>query len=128
MPVRSLDSSVFTWPDAHTVDAAVRRWAQHVVARHAGVLRVGYFGSYARGDWGVGSDLDLVVVVELSDLPAERRAAQWDITELPVPADILIYTQAEWQALDPKDRLPRVLARETVWVYPPDHIRRDSAL
>src|SRR3989337_3021023 len=27
MPVRSLSSSVLTWPDARTVDQAVRRWA-----------------------------------------------------------------------------------------------------
>ena len=25
------------------------------------------FGSYARGDWGVGSDLDLVIILDSSD-------------------------------------------------------------
>lgn len=59
MPVRSLDSSVLRWPDATTVHQAVCRWAREAARTRPEVLRVGYFGSYARGDWGVGSDLDL---------------------------------------------------------------------
>jgi predicted nucleotidyltransferase len=118
MPVRSLGSSVLTWPDARTVDAAVRDWARRAARERGDVVRVGYFGSYARGDWGVGSDLDLVVVVERSDVPFERRAAGWDITGLPVPADVLVYTRDEWQSLDRSARFSRALAREAVWVYP----------
>lgn len=52
---------------------------------HPEVVRVGDLGSYARGDWGVGSDLDLIIIVDQSDDPFERRAARWDATELPVP-------------------------------------------
>jgi len=60
MPVRSLNSSVLVWPDRATVDRAVRAWAASIgPGRHDG-QRIGYFGSYARGDWGVGSDLDLI--------------------------------------------------------------------
>ena len=70
---------------------------------------VGYFGSYARGDWGVGSDLDLVVIVDDSPEPFERRAARWDATGLPVPADVLVYTRAEWERLSARPR-------EVVWV------------
>ena len=93
MPVRSLGSSVFKWPDAQTVERALRRWAQEAAATKAGVRRIGYFGSYARGDWGFGSDLDVIVVVATSDKAFERRASDWDLTELPVPADVLIYTE-----------------------------------
>jgi len=39
------------------VDHAVRRWPAEVVADHPGVLGIGCLGLYARGDWGVGSDL-----------------------------------------------------------------------
>lgn len=52
MPVRSLDPSVLRLPDRDEVDRAVRRWATDVGARDERVQRVGYFGSYARGDWG----------------------------------------------------------------------------
>jgi predicted nucleotidyltransferase len=117
MPVRSLSSSVLKWPDAQTVDQAVRRWSEKIAQQQQDVRRIGYFGSYARGDWGVGSDLDLVIVVERSDQPFERRAAKWDMIELPVPADVLIYTEEEWQSLGSKQRLSRTVMKETVWVY-----------
>lgn len=117
MPVRSLNSSVLKWPDAPTVDRAIRRWAEEAVRSRGGVLRMGYFGSYARGDWGVGSDLDLVIVVESSDQPFERRSVEWDTTGLPVPADLLVYTQEEWQSLSRQRRFYQTLMREAVWVY-----------
>lgn len=117
MPVRSLRSSVLAWPDARAVDEAVRAWARQVGLARAGVRRIGYFGSYARGDWGVGSDVDLVIVVAESELPFERRAVEWDLTGLPVPADVLVYTEGEWEALDPRSRMGRTLREETVWAY-----------
>lgn len=80
-------------------------------------MQIGYFGSYARGDWGVGSDLDLIVIVESSSMPMERRAAEWDTTELPVPADLLIYTKDEWQNMRSQERFGRTVVQEAVWVY-----------
>lgn len=117
MPVRSLDSSVFIWPDAHTVHQAVRRWAERIGESREEVRRIGYFGSYARGDWGVGSDLDLIVVVQESDQPFERRGAAWDVTELPVPADVLVYTEQEWQSLPQQGRFYHTVMRESIWVW-----------
>ena len=117
MPVRSLSSPVLRWPDRATVDGAVRAWAAQLAAHHAELLRVGYFGSYARGDWGVGSDLDLVVVVASADEPFLTRAASWDTTGLPVPADLLVYSRDEWDALDRRGRFCAMLAREVVWVW-----------
>ncbi len=117
MPVRSLSSSVLKWPDAHIVDQAVRRWAEKVVQLRKDILRIGYFGSYARGDWGVGSDLDLVIVVKKADQPFEKRAIGWNLEELPVPADVLIYTEEEWQSLDQRGRFYKKLMEEAVWVY-----------
>jgi len=119
MPLRSLNSSVLVWPDRDRVDRAVRQWAAAIATRHPELRRLGYFGSYARGDWGVGSDLDLVGVVTASDGAFERRALAWDLTSLPVPADILIYTEQEWLALQAEGgRFARTLAQEVVWVLP----------
>jgi len=117
MPVRSLSSSVLKWPDLAAVRHALRRWVKEAVRHHPDVLLIGYFGSYARGDWGVGSDLDLVVVVETSDLPFEQRSAEWDTTSLPVPADVLVYTLSEWMDLDPSRRFTRAVRHETVWLH-----------
>ena len=118
MPVRSLNSSVLTWPDAREVDQAVRRWVERVVAAHPEVVQVGYFGSYARGDWGVGSDLDLLIIAGRSDEPFERRAARWDATELPVPSDVLVYTEDEWRDLRQRGRFYERVMQEAIWVYP----------
>jgi hypothetical protein len=80
-------------------------------------MRIGYFGSYARGDWGVGSDLDLVIIVEQDPEPFERRALAWDTTDLPVPADVLVYAKREWDAITQHGRMGKTLQDETVWVY-----------
>jgi predicted nucleotidyltransferase len=56
------------------------------------------FGSYATGSETAESDLDLLIIVEKSDLPLYKRARiirkhLRGITE--VPRDIFIYTQEE---------------------------------
>ena len=95
----------------------MRVWARNLAAVTPGVRRVGYFGSYARGDWGVGSDLDLVVVMDAVDEPLERRAARFDTTELPVPVDLLVYTAEEWERLaSGSRRFVEAIRHETVWV------------
>jgi predicted nucleotidyltransferase len=117
MPVRSLSSSVLVWPGKQTVDMAVRAWAEGMLEKRKDVLSIGYFGSYARGDWGVGSDLDIIVILERSDLPVERRAAEWDTTMLPVPADLMVYTEEEWQSMKNGGRFGAAVMREAVWIY-----------
>jgi len=116
MPVRSLNSSVLKWADAETVDAAARRWAAKIVQGRRDVLRIGYFGSYARGDWGVGSDLDLIIILENAKQPFEKRSIEWNATELPVPADVLVYAKEEWESLR-KTRFYQTVMQEAVWVY-----------
>lgn len=117
MPVRSSASSVLAWPDRSVVDAAVRQWAQGERLRCPALLAVGYFGSYARGQHGVGSDVDLVLLVSDSARPFAERALDWDTTHLPVPADLLVYTRAEWNGLMATGSpFSRRLHDETVWV------------
>mgnify|MGYP006385958309 CR=1 FL=1 len=67
MPVRSLGSSVLRWPSREEVEEALKAW----LSRHPipGLVAAGYFGSYARGEAGVGSDLDLLLLVAHSPLP-----------------------------------------------------------
>ncbi len=120
MPVRSFDSRVLRWPDAEAVVTAFGAWAADAARSRTDVVRIGYFGSYARGDWGVGSDLDVVIVIERTDLPFERRAVEWDLAGLPVPADVLVYTEAEWCRMGAEPGFIRTAAREAVWVYVKD--------
>jgi hypothetical protein len=60
------------------------------------VTRVGYGGSLAGEEWGFGSDVDLIVILSTSSSPFFERGRQFDATLLPVPADLFVYTDDEW--------------------------------
>lgn len=118
MRVRSLSSSVLRWPNRAEVEGALARWAEREGTRRPELRKVGYFGSYARGNEGVGSDLDLVIIVERSVLAPDRRATEWDLRALPVPADLIVFTSSEWRSLLREERrFARTLRSETIWVY-----------
>jgi uncharacterized protein len=117
MPVRLSTSSVLKWPDLQTVRQALQEWAEEVVATCPNVVRIGYIGSYARGDWGVGSDLDLVIVVRESARSFETRAVDFAAEALPVPVDMLVYTEEEWQTLSVPGAPGTHLSREVKWVW-----------
>lgn len=121
MRARSSASSVRRWPATDVVEAAGRAWAASVAAADARVVAIGCFGSFARGDDGFGSDLDLVAIV---DGPKPSATAKtWSTVGLPVPADLLVYDVAEWQALMASGgRMARTLQREARWWEgaPPD--------
>jgi uncharacterized protein len=117
MPVRSSSSHVLRWPDGDEVRKAAESWARREGDARAELVRLGYFGSYANGTWGVGSDLDLVAVARGAGEPFERRTPSWDLGALPVPADLLICTAGEWARLMAGDsRFASTLRREAVWL------------
>jgi uncharacterized protein len=99
VPVRSLNSVVLKWPSRDDVLASARQWAVELTRRDEAVEEVFCVGSCARGDWGVGSDIDIVVLVTSApDSPVERRCL-YEPTDLPVPADLWVYSHEEWAAL-----------------------------
>jgi predicted nucleotidyltransferase len=101
------------------VDRAVRDWAAVEKLKHPELHRLGYFGSYARGDWGVGSDLDLIALVDRAPQTFDQRSLSWDLSGLPVPAEVLVYTLEEWEHLASSYGLfARTLQRETTWIFP----------
>lgn len=99
MPVRSLSSAVFKWPDREQVLSAAGRWASSVRERDPAVESILCVGSYARNDWGVGSDVDIIVVIRDTILSPLQRRERYDPQGLPVPADLWVYTCSEWEAL-----------------------------
>jgi predicted nucleotidyltransferase len=115
MPVRSLNSSVLIWPKREQVVTALEAWAKKTKAVNPALCRVGYFGSYARGDWGVGSDLDVVILVAESELPFERRTILFDLSDLPVAVDVLVHTVAEWERLTSR-REGKRWWEEVIWL------------
>ena len=119
MPVRSLHSPLLKWPDRGTVAGALQAWVDEAVVRHPDVVRIGVFGSFARDEWAFGSDLDLIVVVGDTEMRSDDHVRGWDVSRLPVPADLLIYTAAEWRRLnDTPSRFRETLARDARWLWP----------
>ncbi|MHB8069998.1 MAG: nucleotidyltransferase domain-containing protein [Desulfobaccales bacterium] len=114
--MRSLTSPVLKWPEPKKIIQALKHWVEKLVKTRSDIVRIGYFGSYARGNWGVGSDLDLIIIVSHADIPFEMRPSQFDTLELLVPVDILIYTLEEWQMNHTK-KFFQTLENEAVWVY-----------
>ena len=96
----------------------MRLWTAEQVRLRPEIVRLGYFGSYARGDWGVGSDLDVIAIVRKTAEPFERRSLEWDLISLPVPAEIIVYSLPEWEKLEQGNTLFfRMLDRDVVWTF-----------
>lgn len=100
MQKNSLNSPVATWPGRDEVIEALGRAAGELRARRDDVVAIGYFGSLANSaTYGFGSDADVIVVVRDTTLPATHRLLNYDLAPLPVPADVLVYTEAELGAI-----------------------------
>jgi len=66
--------------------------------RH-GVKEAYIFGSYAQKKLTAWSDLDLLIVTESQDSFIERPRQFFDLLDLGIPIDILVYTPEEFQQL-----------------------------
>lgn len=106
------------WPSHPEVHTAIGQWVEHLAdTMPTNVVAAGYFGSYARGNAGVGSDLDIVVIVTESNLPFERRSNAWDFSSIPVPVEAHVYTTHEWQQLPERQpRFYRTPMQEMRWL------------
>lgn len=117
MPVTSADSSIKRWPSAEVVLSAASAWAKAAAEQRPDLIALGYFGSYARGAAGFGSDLDLIAIVGTDNRPAMERSLDWPTEALPVPADLLVYTVGEWKRLEAEGgRFGRTLRAEARWL------------
>ena len=96
-----------------------RQMVSRIIGEHPEVLKIILFGSFARGDYGVRSDLDLLVVLAHSDRPARERLTEFLDYASPYPTDMLLLTQAELAARLAEDDpfLKRALS-EGIQLYP----------
>ncbi|CAK6692228.1 hypothetical protein BBFGKLBO_01193 [Synechococcus sp. CBW1107] len=120
MPQRSSSGSVLRWPSSESVLEAAGRWAQRQAAAQPELEAVGVFGSYGRGDAGVGSDLDLLLVLRQCELPIWERLRPWDTADLPLATDLLVYSRQEWESLPQwNPKLAATLERDLRWLITP---------
>lgn len=120
MPAMSSGGSVLRWPSSSAVLEQTRAWAEQQASANPNLEAVGVFGSYGRGDAGVGSDLDLLLILRRCDLPVWERLRPWDTSPLPLATDLLVYSRAEWESLPQwNPKLADVLARDVRWLVGP---------
>jgi len=96
MPVRSLGSSVLKWPDRKKVIQQAGDWADKTGYDDKNIVGIKCFGSIVSDDrWGVGSDIDILIILKSSDKDFMKRCLDYNVSEIDVPADILVYTEDE---------------------------------
>lgn len=56
------------------------------------------------------------MIVDSSDISFERRANRCDVSQIVVPAELLVYTIHEWNSM--KDRkFHKMIENEAVWLF-----------
>jgi predicted nucleotidyltransferase len=112
---------VLRWPDPDQVMQATRHWAECQAEVHPGLIAVGVYGSYGRGDAGVGSDLDLLLI-DRNARGLQRERLPQPLEQLPLSCDALIPTPEELQSiLVPAEgmagRLAKALNQVCRWLW-----------
>ena len=73
----------------------LKEWANQLTKMHQEVLKIGYFGSYARDDYTPSSDLDILIVVKESEKPPHKRLLDYAVDRFPVGCEVFVYTEEE---------------------------------
>ncbi len=97
------------------LDAAVVRLRARL-GQYAGVRGALVFGSYARGEVGPDSDLDLIVVRD-TDLPQMQRDDDLRASlDLGVPYDLVTLTPEQYERLPRERSFYEQAVREGLWI------------
>lgn len=96
----SFGSVTVYWVDKEAVHQALDRFVAACRQRDD-VLAVVLFGSLVEGGFGVGSDVDLLLVLCESDRPFPDRIPLYQPDRFPVDVDVFPYTWEEIRAGQP---------------------------
>lgn len=119
MPNLFLNSVEPRFADRREILAIARQIAFRIAREHPEVVRIILFGSFARGDYGVRSDLDLLVVLAHSNRPAQERLTDFLSHAQTYPTDMLLLTQAELELrLAEGDPFLKRAVSEGILLYP----------
>ena len=99
-------------PPQDLLDEVVRR----IVEGYGPVERILLFGSAARGEQDAFSDLDLIIIKQTSERFLRRLLA---VPELPVEADVFVYTPEEFQRmLENENPFLMNALKDAIVIYP----------
>jgi predicted nucleotidyltransferase len=86
-----------TYFEKEKVWKALRALAADLERSHPEIVRALVFGSLVRNEAVPGSDVDLLLILEASDVPFLDRAGTYRPTGFPVGLDIFAYTRDEME-------------------------------
>ena len=99
--------SELCWPDNF-----INRKANKIVKRFINLIikkfnlkKIIIFGSFARGDYHKGSDLDLIIVGEFKERFIDRIGKIIELNDSDLEIDAMVYTEEEFQKMI-KERRP----------------------
>ena len=96
-----------------------RTTASRIGSKHPNVVKILLFGSFARNDFGVHSDLDLLIILGSSQKTVTDRIADFLEDALEYPTDVFPYTEQEIHArLRAGDPFLIRASREGIQLYP----------
>jgi len=90
-------------------------YAQRLLAARPDIEEITVFGSFEKGDYAPGSDLDIFIILSHSDAPVRERIRDLLPSGFPVPVDLFPYTREEMAALTPSLLLDAVA--QSRWRY-----------
>lgn len=93
--------------DREEIYERLREFAHQLKTGHR-VNKVYLYGSFARGDFNEGSDIDLIIVGDFEGRMPQRIKNILDLTSLPI--EPLVYTEAEFEQMKERAFLTEVLA------------------
>jgi len=93
--------------DREKIYEQLKEFAHLLKIKHK-VKKVYLYGSFARGDFNEGSDIDLIIVGEFENKMPQRINKIFNLTSLPI--EPLVYTEAEFEQMKERAFLKEVLA------------------
>ena len=95
------------WPDNfinRKTNKIVKRFINLIIKKF-NLKKIIIFGSFARGDYHKGSDLDLIIVGEFKERFIDRIGKIIELNDSDLEIDAMVYTEEEFQKMI-KERRP----------------------
>ena len=94
---KSLGSVKIISVDHESLINTLKKKASFIKAEHPEIVKILLFGSFAKGNFLPESDIDILLIVEETDIPFLERKESFRsfFNDIPFDINILIYTKSE---------------------------------
>ncbi len=97
---KSSDSVKVFWLNQNELRDHLKYRAEQLAERFSEIDQVWLFGSLARGDATPGSDADLLLLLNESNVPFLDRSVRYQPDFCGVGVDVFAYTREEWSEME----------------------------